>query len=81
MRRLDVVRHACDDPVGAAARHAEGREPSALATGSMAGGVGWGERSHGAAAESAVTICAECDRFLMFMMRMISGTLVQVSLD
>ena len=30
--------------------------------------------------ESAVTICAECDRFLYNMMRMISGTLVQVGL-
>ena len=33
-----------------------------------------------AAAESVVTICAECDRFLYNMMRMISGSLVHVGL-
>ena len=70
MRRLEVRRHLrVEDPVRAAASSAaDAHEP-------RAGG------EHGPADnESVVTICAECDRFLYNMMRLISGTLVQVGL-
>ena len=70
MRRLEVRRHLrVEDPVRAAASSAaDAHEPRAA-----------GE--HGPAVnESVVTICAECDRFLYNMMRLISGTLVQVGL-
>ena len=70
MRRLEVRRHAGgDDPVSRAAALASAGNATAGAAEAV-----------GEAVESAVTICAECDRFLMFMMRMISGTLVQVGL-
>ena len=71
MRRLEVRRHVrVDDPVSAAARaiHQDG------------GGKDGMNGEDGDGDESVVTICAECDRFLYNMMRMISGTLVQVGL-
>lgn len=65
MRRLEVRRHALCDAISAAARRQSD------------GTVGDAAQSPGG---DVVTICAECDRFLYNMMRMISGTLVQVGL-
>ena len=74
MRRLEVRRVHPRQALGEAARgggeHMSGRDD-----GGVGGGVGDCSGEGG-----VVTICAECDRFLYNMMRMISGTLVQVGL-
>ena len=74
MRRLEVRRVDPRQALGEAARgggeHMSGRDD-----GRIGGGVGDCSGEGG-----VVTICAECDRFLYNMMRMISGTLVQVGL-
>jgi tRNA pseudouridine38-40 synthase len=88
MRRLEVRRHSgLMDPVAAAAsvRPAaamdEGTDASGGEGDSDAGFGGLSGLGSGVAeGESVVTICAECDRFLYNMMRMISGTLVEVGL-
>jgi len=99
LRRLEVRRLWCADPVREASRRLG---PSAAALeadvatatrteGSTTGGCLGDERSFGGTqvdedagavdgVESVVTICAECDRYLYNMMRLISGTLVQVGL-
>ena len=70
MRRLEVRRWSLLDPPTAAARAgSDGGDGH-----SDGDGFGGGDRR-----DSVVTICAECDRFLYNMMRLISGTLVQVS--
>ena len=89
MRRLEVRRHSgLMDPVAAAASV---RPAAAVDEGTVAsGGEGVSDAGYGGLSglgidgvgtgESVVTICAECDRFLYNMMRMISGTLVEVGL-
>ena len=77
MRRLEVRRVYPRDPLSEAARTdvrpgassaSADAELTTVDEGSCAGDGG------------VVTICAECDRFLYNMMRMLSGTLVQVGL-
>ena len=72
MRRLEVRRHVCADPVSAAV--ADARRLARPGSGEGA----FQEEEEGV--ESVVTICAECDRYLYNMMRLIAGTLVQVGL-
>jgi len=74
MRRLEVRRIRASDPVREAAR----RATDAMATDTEASECGQtaGEDDD----DTVVTICAECDRYLYNMMRLISGTLVQVGL-
>ena len=88
MRRLEVRRVAVRDALSEAARRARsegggqqgagGGGPPAVADASPAAGAGDGGDGDGDG--GVVTICAECDRFLYNMMRMVSGTLVQVGL-
>lgn len=66
MRRLEVRRMAVRDALSEASR------------GGIGGSEGEAHRHDGPG--GVVTICAECDRFLYNMMRMLSGTLVQVGL-
>ena len=78
MRRLEVRRLWCADPVAEAARArlpAEAAEVAAAPAGAV-NQIG----AEGGGVESVVTICAECDRYLYNMMRLISGTLVHVGL-
>lgn len=77
MRRLEVRRIRASDPVREAARRATG----VAATDAGADGRGETAAATGDDGDdSVVTICAECDRYLYNMMRLISGTLVQVGL-
>lgn len=71
MRRLEVRRMPLSDSMSLAA---------AASDGAPAADSGPGFGAEDALADSVVTICAECDRFLYNMMRLISGTLVQVGL-
>ena len=73
MRRLEVRRASQRDAVSDAAAGAGG---GGGGDGGGGGGDGGGDDRGG----GVVTICAECDRFLYNMMRMVSGTLVQVGL-